>query len=515
VDEYFLDETNLTGKTVSNSDVSDSEIIAAIDLGSNSFHMIVAREVEGELQIRDRLRETVRLAAGMHENGRLDKAAKQRALDCLRRFGQRLADFSPGTVRAVGTNTLRKAKSPTFLREAEAALGHRIEVISGLEEARMIYLGVSHGLPFSDETRLIVDIGGGSTELILGRRFEPLELESLYMGCVSFSQRFFAKGRISAKGMRDAVIAARLELQVIEAHYRGISWNEAVGASGTVKSVGEVVRAMGWCDDGITLEALQQLVQELVSAGHVDKLQLNGLSEDRLPVVAGGVAVLLAVFEALGIERMQVSDWALREGLLYDLLGRRRYEDVRERTIVALSERYRIDVAHAARVEATAKRILPMVAKAWSLEGEEMEHLLLWASRLHEIGLAIAHSSYHKHGAYLIANSDMAGFSSNEQRMLAILIRAHRRKMVEPMFGELPGAQRQSLRRLTILLRIAVLLHRSHSEVTPPAMDFSARGKTLQLQFPSGWLAEHPLTEADLLQEALYQKSIGYTLKFH
>lgn len=496
------------------SNNTNSDVIAAIDLGSNSFHMIVAREVDGELQIQDRLRETVRLAAGMNSNGRLDKAAKQRALDCLGRFGQRLAGFSPGTVRAVGTNTLRKAKSPTFLGKAEAALGHPIEVISGLEEARMIYLGVSHGLPYSDETRLIVDIGGGSTELILGRRFEPLELESLYMGCVSFSQRFFPRGRISARGMREAVIAARQELQAIEGHYRGIGWSEAVGASGTVKSVGEVVRAMGWCDEGITLEAIQRLSQELVAAGSVDKLKLNGLSEDRLPVVAGGVAVLLAIFEALSIERMQVSDWALREGILYDLLGRRRHEDVRERTIVALSDRYRIDVAQAGRVEATAKRILSKVAADWSLQGEETEHLLLWASRLHEIGLAIAHSGYHKHGAYLVANSDMPGFSSNEQQMLAILIRAHRRKLVEPMFGELPVAQRQSLRRLVILLRIAVLLCRSHSENGPPTMQFSARSKTLQLHFPPGWLAEHPLTEADFLGEARYLKAIGYTLKF-
>jgi exopolyphosphatase / guanosine-5'-triphosphate,3'-diphosphate pyrophosphatase len=499
---------------VSNSDTSGNDIIAAIDLGSNSFHMIVAREVDGELQIQDRLRETVRLAAGMDESGCLDIEAKQRALDCLSRFGQRLAGFSPGTVRAVGTNTLRKAKSPAFLREAELALGHPIEVISGLEEARMIYLGVSHGLPFSDETRLIVDIGGGSTELILGRRFEPLELESLYMGCVSFSQRFFPKGVISAKGMRDAVIAARRELLVIESHYREIGWNEAVGASGTVKSVGEVVRAMGWCDEGITLESIQRLSQELVAAGSVDKLKLSGLSDDRLPVVAGGVAVLLAIFEALSIKQMQVSDWALREGILYDLLGRRHHEDVRERTIVALSERYRVDVSQAARVESTVIRILSKVAADWSLQGDEPEHLLLWASRLHEIGLSIAHSGYHKHGAYLVANSDMPGFSSSEQQMLAILIRAHRRKLTESMFGELSEAQHQQLRRLAILLRIAVLLHRSHLESGLPAMQFSAKDKTLKLQFPSGWLAEHPLTEADLLEEARYLQAIGCTLKF-
>ncbi|MCW8828604.1 MAG: exopolyphosphatase, partial [Gammaproteobacteria bacterium] len=356
-----------------------SGMIAAIDLGSNSFHMIVARESDGQLQVRDRLREMVRLAAGLDSRGHLDGAARQRALECLRRFGQRLAGFSPGSVRAVGTNTLRKARDPLFLREAEQALGHPIEIIAGVEEARLIYLGVAHGLPDSDENRLVVDIGGGSTELILGKRFEPLELESCYMGCVSYSQRFFADGTISEKAMRSAVIAARLELQTLEDDYRQSGWGQAVGASGTVKAVGEVVRAMGWCEEGITLEAMRRLAEELVNIGQIDSLdKLSGLKQERLPVFAGGVAVLLAIFESLSIEQMQVSDWALREGLLYDLLGRIRHEDVRERTIVALSERYRVDPAQAARVEDSARDALQQVAGAWALQGEETEHLLLW-----------------------------------------------------------------------------------------------------------------------------------------
>jgi len=489
-------------------------MIAAIDLGSNSFHMIVAKEVDGELQIRDRLREMVRLAAGLDDKGRLGKAARQRALECLRRFGQRLAGFAPGTVRAVGTNTLRKAKSPLFLHEAEEALGHPIEVISGMEEARMIYLGVSHGLPFSDDIRLVVDIGGGSTELILGRRFEPLELESLYMGCVSFSERYFPRGQISEQGMRKAVIAARQELQQLENDYRDIGWSEAVGASGTIKAVGEVVRAMGWGEEGITLLAMQRLARALVEAGHVDRLNLAGLSEDRLPVVAGGVAVLLAIFEALPIQTMQVSDWALREGLLYDLLGRIRHEDVRERTIAALSERYRLEMGQAARVEAAAKRLLAQVAKTWDLEDEEREQLLLWAARLHEIGMAIAHGSFHKHGAYLVANSDMPGFSRNEQTLLSLLIRAQRRKYPDLLFRELNRTQRQYMRRLAILLRLAVLLHRSHTAAGLPEVKVKARGKTVQLGFPKGWLAEHPLSEADLALEASYLQEAGFTLSY-
>ena len=489
-------------------------MFAAIDLGSNSFHMIVAGESNGQLQVRDRLREMVRLAAGLDSRGHLDEAARQRALDCLRRFGQRLRGFPRGSVRAVGTNTLRKARDASFLREAEAALGHPIEVIAGVEEARLIYLGVAHGLPDADENRLVVDIGGGSTELILGKRFEPLELESCYMGCVSYSQRFFADGTLSDRAMRSAVIAARLELQALEEGYRELGWGQAVGASGTIKAVGEVVRANGWCEEGISLEAMRRLAAELVSAGHIDKLSLAGLKAERLPVFAGGVAVLLAIFEGLAIERMQVSDWALREGLLYDLLGRIRHEDVRERTIVALSERYRVDMVQAGRVEASAREALQQVCGAWALEGEEPEHLLLWAARLHEIGLAIAHSSYHKHGAYLVANSDMPGFSSSEQKLLAILIRGHRRKFPASLFKELNGADKQRLQRLCVLLRLAVLLHRSHSAHGSPALRYEADAKRLHLTFPQGWLAEHPLTEADLAQEADYLQGVKYTLEF-
>jgi len=499
---------------VNNSTPPAGEMFAAIDLGSNSFHLIVARESDGHLQVRDRLREPVRLAAGLDPQGNLEAAARLRAVDCLRRFGQRLRGFKPGTVRAVGTNTLRRAGSPEFLREAEEALGHPIEVIAGAEEARLIYLGVAHGLPDFDANRLVVDIGGGSTELILGRRFEPLELESLYMGCVSYSERFFPGGVISEKGMHDAVIAARLELQAVENEFIGPGWEQAIGASGTVRAVGDVVRAMGWSDEGITLEGLRLLAAELVKAGHTGQLRLNGLKEERLPVFAGGVAVLLAIFEGLPIGAMQVSEWALREGLLYDLIGRVRHEDVRERTINALCEGYQVDRRQAARVEQTALLALSQVAVDWNLEGEETEHLLLWAARLHELGLAIAHSSYHKHGAYLAENCDMPGFSSSEQKLLAILLRGHRRKFPTALFRELSRGQAQRLQRLCILLRLAVLLRRSHSDTPQPPFRLTAENKNLKLAFPAGWLGEHPLTEADLAQEAAYLKAAKFQLEY-
>ncbi|MFO7594130.1 MAG: exopolyphosphatase [Pseudomonadota bacterium] len=493
---------------------SEGTIIAAVDLGSNSFHMIVAEESGTQLQVRDRLRETVRLADGLDRKGDLDTPSRQRALACLRRFGQRLSGFPRSSVRAVGTNTLRKAKDPSFLREAEQALGFPIEVIAGVEEARLIYLGVAHGLPDSEHNRLVVDIGGGSTELILGRRFEPLELESMYMGCVSHSRRYFPDGVITTKAMREAVIAARLELQALEADYRAIGWGQAIGASGTVKAVAGVIRAMGWAEEGITYAALQCLVTDMVKAGHIDRLQLKGLKGERLPVFPGGVAVLMAIFEGLSIDTMHVSGWALREGLLFDLLGRRHHEDVRECTVMELSRRYRIDTGQAARVEATAKIILEQLTERWELLGEEYELLLRWAARLHEMGLAIAHSGYHKHGDYLVANSDMPGFSRSEQRRLAVLIRGHRRKFPLARFNEFEAVEKMRLQRLCIILRLAVLLHRSHAPSGAPDVMVKAEASSLKLCFPDGWLKAHPLTEADLVQESAYLNAAGYELEF-
>jgi exopolyphosphatase len=490
--------------------------IAAVDLGSNSFHMVVARPVNGHLNVLDRLREPVRLAAGLDAAGNLDAAAQQRAITCLERFGQRLRDMPPGSVRAVGTNTLRTARdSEAFLEVAAAALGHPIEVISGLEEARVIYLGVSHSLPASPGRRLVMDIGGGSTELIIGEGFEPLYMESLYMGCVSLSQDYFSDGSISAKAMRRAEIAAGQELQAIVQEYRRLGWDSAVGSSGTIRAVGEVLQGMGWSDGGITLSALQRLREAMIDAGHVERLgTLQGLPSERAAVFPGGVAILIATFAALGIERMQVSDGALREGLLYDLMGRIRHEDVRSRTIAALSDRYHVDKEQARRVHDTATYCLHQVMHAWRLEEECAASLLEWAAQLHEIGLAVAHNGYHKHGAYLLEFSDMPGFSRQEQKALSALVRSHRRKFSPAVFRVLPEVQRERLMCLSILLRLAVLLHRSRADIPLTPFHMEADGKALSLRFPAGWLELHPLTQADLMQEAEVLKEGKFKLVF-
>jgi exopolyphosphatase/guanosine-5'-triphosphate,3'-diphosphate pyrophosphatase len=489
--------------------------IAAIDLGSNSFHMIVARTAGDHFQVVDRMREMVRLAAGLNERDELTDEASARALACLRRFGERIAELPRGCVRVVGTNTLRRARNAdSFIAEAEAALGHAIDVISGYEEARIVYLGVSHGLEDDSAQRLVMDIGGGSTELILGRRFEPLQMESLHIGCVSQSARFFADGRIDAKRMRAAEIAAHQELETIQAGYRGVGWQSAIGASGSILTVRDVVIAHGWSDEGISARSLSRLRREMIEAGHVDELTLEGLSDERRPVFPGGVAILCAAFEALGIERMRVSDSALREGLLYDLLGRIHQEDVRERTVADLAKRYELDLEQGARVAAAAESIRQQVGEAWALQSEDVRRLLRWAAQLHEIGLAISHSAYHKHGGYLLMNLDLRGFARGEQRCLATLVRGQRRKLPLAEFERLPAALVDLLLRACAVLRIAVTWHRRRSSEALPPIAVTAEGSTLKLRYPGGWLDAHPLIRADLEQEAVYLKAAGVTLKF-
>lgn len=493
------------------------DTLAAIDLGSNSFHMIIARVVrDGQLQVLDRLREMVQFAAGLDNAEYLSEAAQERALACLARFGQRLHGLPSWAVRIVGTNTLRQARNADeFLGRACAVLGHPIEVIAGDEEARLIYLGVSHALDFDNVRRLVVDIGGGSTEFIIGEGAEEgYYRESIEMGCVHYSRQFFPEGVLNKTSMRQAEIAARTMLQGIEQSFRHLGWKEAVGASGTIRTVGQVVADCGWCGSGtITAEALQMLANKMIDAGHIKNLKLESLSAKRGAVFPGGVAILKGLFESLGIQRMIVSDGALREGLLYDLVGRIRHEDVREHTVADVAERYHADQSHAGRIKDTAIALLESVASAWGLEEEEHFLRLEWAALLHEVGLALSHSQYHKHGAYLLAYSDMPGFSRQEQQALAFLVRGHRRKLPMAELKLFPEEFRQPALRLCLLLRLAVLLNRNRSPAALPHLTCKADQNTLKLKFPEGWLAQHPLTEADLAQEAVYVKTADYRLK--
>ena len=490
-----------------------SEQLAALDLGSNSFHLIVAHHHENRIQVIDRMKEMVRLAAGLDAHNVLTPEVTVRALECLARFGQRLRYLPAKNVRVVGTNTLRKARnSAAFLARAEEALGHKIEVISGVEEARLIYLGVSFALEDSHGKRLVIDIGGGSTELILGQQFEPLLMDSLYVGCVGLSAQYFPEGRIKASRMHDAEMSARQELQSIERPYKDAGWDTVIGASGTVLAVNDVIRASGWGSHGITAEGLRNLRNAVVNAKETSSLRLPGLPPDRAPVFPGGVAILTAAFEALDIAHMHVSQGALREGLIHDLLGRAHHRDVREATVQDVAQRYHVDVRHAERVQATALELLHRVGNRWRLNDPRYEVLLRWAAMLHEVGRDIAHNQHHKHGGYLLRFMDMAGFSRIDQQRLAVLVRAHRRKFAVEEFTRVFHEEALPLMRVCVLLRLAVLVHRNRTHDPLPLTHVLADDASITLSFPTGWLDAHPLTQLDLSEETGYLRVIPLEL---
>src|ERR1700723_910733 len=489
------------------------DVLAAVDLGSNSFHMVVARYSHGQLVILDRLREMVRLAAGMGDSGRLDDTATDRALRCLERFGQRLRAMRADSGRVGGTNALARAQRKRwFLEHARAALGHPIEIISGLEEAPLIYSGVAHTSPMSPDKRLVIDIGGGSTEAVIGEGFNPLLLESLSVGCVGLSASFFDDGRISAKRVERARTAVRLELEPVQEAYRKMGWLQAFGSSGTVRVIGDTLRALNPERPHITLENLNALAERVIAAGHVDELDLPEVDAERAPVFPAGVAILLEIVENFGIDRVREAEGAMREGQLYDLMGRFTNEDARVRSVRAMEKRYHVDEVQAERVEATAVALLEQVESEWGLEDPLAESVLRWAARLHKSGLDIAHSKYQRHSAYLLQHADMPGFPREEQLLLSALVGGHRRQLSFEYLDDLLPPWDRHAEFLIVLLRLAVLLHRGRSPQPLPEVHLGVKGRTVNMELPQGWMKEHPLTLEDLEQERVYLKDAGFRL---
>lgn len=489
------------------------EQIAAVDLGSNSFRMQIGRVVDDQIYPLDTLKESVRLASGLTSEKILDEAAQERALAALSRFGERLRGFQPDAVRAVATNTLRVAKNAkAFLPAAEAALGFPIEVIAGREEARLVYIGAVHALPPSRSKRLVVDIGGGSTEFVIGKQVDPMVMESLFMGCVSYSLRFFPDGRVDKKRFAEAEVSAAREIQGLAQDYRRVGWAEAVATSGTAHAIADVLESNGLNPagvSGITQEGLGKLRALILRAGSVAGLKLAGLRSDRVPVFAGGVAIMSAVFSVLGLERMIYSEGALRLGVLYDLLGRFHDRDMRDSTVRQFMLRYQVDTRQAERVAETALGFLGQIVPTEQPEYETEVHFLRWAAALHEIGISISHSGYHKHGAYIVTYADMPGFSRMDQERLAALILGQRGKLEKLPFATMPPG----LRVLIFCLRLASLLHRSRDDHPLPEIALRANHAGFIVELPAEWLTANPLSAAALVDEAAIWQRVGLTLR--
>ena len=484
--------------------------LAAVDLGSNSFRLQVARVVQDQIYPLDSLREPVRLAAGVGPDKRLDEASQQRALDCLKRFGERLRGMPAESVRAVGTNTLRVAKNAKdFLSRAQAALGFPIEVVAGREEARLIYLGVAHSLPASGDKRLVVDIGGGSTECIIGSGYRPQKLESLYMGCVSYSMKFFPGGKLSKGNMKQAELAARIELQTIAKDFSAGHWKQAVGSSGTARALADILEENGWSEAGVTPEGLERLRGALLKAGDASRLSFPGLRPDRVPVLPGGFAIMAAIFAELKVPHLTPAEGAMRQGILYDMLGRFHHHDMRDTTVAQFMTRYHVDVGQSQRVDSMALALFRQFAGDLEAGDEHLPQLLSWAAKLHEIGLSVAHSGYHKHSAYILGHADMPGFSKMEQYRLSNLVLAHRGSL-DKMRGLLEDEVDVAL---VVALRLAALFYRSRSDAPLPAIETHCKGSNYKLLLDVAWLKDNPLTAAALREETREWRKLGVDLE--
>ena len=492
------------------------EEFAAVDLGSNSFHMVIARVVDGAMQIIGRLKQRVHLADGLDSNNMLSEEAMERGLACLSLFAERLQGFDPASVCIVGTHTLRQALNATeFLKRAEKVIPYPIEIIPGNEEARLIFMGVEHTQPEKGR-KLVIDIGGGSTELVIGEDFEPKLVESRRMGCVSFAQMYFMGGTINGENFRRARMAATQMLESLAWQFRIQGWNVALGASGSIKAAHEVLIASGEKDGFITPERLEKLVAEVLKYKNFSELSLPGLSEERKAVFVPGLAILCGVFDALAIRELRLSDGALREGVLYEMEGRFRHQDIRSRTAQSLASQYNIDREQARRVLETTTQIYEQwLAQNAKLANPQLAALLKWAAMLHEVGLNINHSGMHRHSAYILQNSDLPGFNQEQQLMMATLVRCHRKAIKLDDLPRFTLFKKKQYLPLVQILRLGVLLNNQRqATTTPPTLRLTTDANHWTLSFPHDWFSQNALVLLDLEKEQEYWEAVtGWRLK--
>lgn len=488
-----------------------TNVLASVDLGSNSFRLQICENHNGQLKIIDSFKQMVRFAAGLDEQKNLSEESQERALECLAKFGERLRGFQPEQVRVVATNTFRVAKNiGGFIPKAEAALGFPIEVIAGREEARLIYTGVVHTLPPNGDRMLVIDIGGGSTEFVIGSDLRPTHTESLPLGCVTYSMRFF-QNKIGNKDFQAAIAAARNEIQRISKLMKRAGWDFAIGTSGSAKSIRDVLAAEYPQEADITYEGMKKLAERITAAGSVKKAKFENLKPERVEVFTGGLAVMMAAFEELEIRKMTVTEAALRDGVFYDLIGRSLNEDMREQTTAEFQHRYHVSLNQANRVADTAQKFMESLCHEHNVPVQSLtlcKQYLSWAGRLHEIGLDISHTGYHKHSAYILENADMPGFSRKEQSVLAQLVLGHRgevRKMTEIV------GSNEMMWYAILSLRLAALFCRARMPLElPPFTQLrpDSTGKGFMLRISRNWLEQHPLIGDALAYESTQWQKI-------
>ena len=483
-------------------------LLAALDLGSNSFRLEIGRLQNGHILRTEYLKETVRQGSGLDADRNLTPAAMQRGWDCLARFGERLAGFTRPQVRAVATQTLREARNrDEFLGRASELLNFPIDVVSGPEEARLIYQGVSHLLPQSEERRLVVDIGGRSTEMILGQHYSANVVASYRVGSVAWSMKYFPDGQFTPQAFQIAEIAAKAVLDEALDTYRRDAWDVAYGSSGTVGAIGDILAGLGETPGTITRAGLDLLLDRLLKAQSADRVRMDGLKEDRRAVIGGGVSLLRAIFDLLGIERMEVAQGALRQGVLYDLLDREQPQtDMRVATVQSLTQKFAIDTAQANRVSAVAQTLFAQIAPDNS---ERATRKLGWAAQLHEIGCQISHSDHHRHGAYILGNTDAPGFALPELQWLALMVLGHRGKLrkLETDFGNRPFVLQ------LMCLRLAVALCHARRDPDSAAISLRLDGNRLLLQARPGWAAAFPQSAHLLNEESIAWQRTPWSLE--
>ncbi len=495
---------------------SNKDLLATIDLGSNSFRLLIAQMgKDGSIKSIDQIKETVRLAGGLNSDNMLSKESQLSALEVLSRFAERLTNFKREQVRVVGTSTLRVAKNAEeFIIIANKTLGFNIEVISGNEEARLIYIGAAHSIAYSEQKRLIIDIGGGSTEFVMGTGYDPSTMESVTMGCVSFSNRYFDGGELTETNFDNAIFAARGKIQAMEHLFAKHDWKSVIGTSGTAKTLYEVCVANGYSEN-ITLEGLQKLKKSLLKYKQIKNIAINGIKDDRRPVIPGGLSIMIAIMEELHIDNITIADGALREGVMYDMVGRKSPQDLRINTVNEIKSRYLIDNDQAERVSTTAIKLYQDLVDKTNNDDNNLK-LMQWATSLYEIGLSISHNDYHRHGAYILANSDLAGFSKPEQSILAELVKSHRgnlSKIIENLKEKHRFKHRVIF--MIIAFRLSVIFNRNRQQFTGNAQilitDIAKLNFSLLIDHK--WLLQNPLTLHSLNEEIEQWKKVEIKIK--